>query len=1046
MHHYRLSAIRAPLMPALRLIITLACFFNLFLSPNTAALAAGGDLIPTFGDSGWVTSNLTAYAEAGVKVIVLADGKILAGQSAVSSDYNAGAFIFARYDANGALDMTFGTDGFTQVSFGTGYPALMDMAVDGDGKIVGAGMFSAPGGAARHFAIVRLCPDGALDQGGNCPDLQPKFGLNGTVLTQAQLDGPQNQSYAQAVAVQADNKIVAGGLTGGTGTPHKFALVRYNTDGSLDTTFDSDGIVSTTLSPDQDEINDLLVDCNQKIVAAGFTSNFTSGIQSFALARYNENGSLDGSFGAGGIVKTEIESTSSAYSIVEQSDGKLVAAGYTVTDDENWYQGFAVTRYNPDGGLDPSFGTNGIVIDYFDPIVQSDLASTVTLDAKGRILVGGTTYADLTYAKTVMGLARLCPDGSLDTGGCGSGGFGTGRIVLDPGTADLSIRSIAITSDDDYLAAGRVSNGGQNEFLMALIDSGDINSFTISGNAGIPGATLAYFDGTDQTVTADASGDYSLTVPADWSGAVTPQKTGYSFSPTSLTYNHISANQPDKDYAAQAITYTITGNVGVAGATLTFIDGTEKTATADASGDYSLSVSYNWSGALTPGKTGYRFTPAQRSYNNVTASLAGEDYAAEPIIYTITGNTTFAGVTLTYTDGTEKTVVSDSSGDYTLTVSYDWSGTITPTKPGFAFSPDSRTYQHVLSHQPGQDYTAAAITYTVSGNAGVAGVSLTYVDGTEKTVTSAAGGDYSFSVSYDWSGTVTPAKTGFTFDPANRNYTHITSNQTAQNYAAEAITYTISGNAGTAGASLTYVDGTEKTITADASGDYSLNVSYNWSGTITPAKPGFAFNPVSRTYNNVRSSQSNQDYWTDVITYTISGSVGIPGVTLTYTDGTEKTAVSDSSGSYILTVSYDWSGTVTPTRPGYTFYPTLQTYADLTANSINQDYGWSYNPPNLLPVSQVSALNFTLNWSACPGADGYTLDIARDPLFIDLLSGYTDRTVGNGTSFVVSGLSPHTTYFFRLHAHSGDVTSMFSLTGEATTAYGLFLPIIRQGP
>ncbi|MDQ1350693.1 MAG: hypothetical protein QG657_995, partial [Acidobacteriota bacterium] len=214
--------------------------------------------------------------------------------------------------------------------------------------------------------------------------------------------------------------------------------------------------------------------------------------------------------------------------------------------------------------------------------------------------------------------------------------------------------------------------------------------------------------------------------------------------------------------------------------------------------------------------------------------------------FTISGNAGAVGVTLSYTDGIAKTATSDGSGNYTFQVSYDWSGTVTPSLTGYTFSPVNRTYTNVLSNQTSQNYTATAITYSISGNAGIAGATLSYTDGSAKTATADGSGNYSFAVSYNWSGTVTPSYTGYSFTPANRTYTNVLSNQTSQNYTATAITYTISGNAGIAGATLGYTDGTPKTATADGSGNYSFTVSYNWSGTVTPSLAGYTFTPANR--------------------------------------------------------------------------------------------------------------------------------------------------------------------------------------------------------
>ena len=152
------------------------------------------------------------------------------------------------------------------------------------------------------------------------------------------------------------------------------------------------------------------------------------------------------------------------------------------------------------------------------------------------------------------------------------------------------------------------------------------------------------------------------------------------------------------------------------------------------------------------------------------------------------------------------------------------------------------------------------ITYTLSGNAGVAGATLSYVDGTPKTAAADGAGNYTFTVSSGWSGTVTPAKTGYTFAPASRTYANVLADQTVQNYTASAVTYTISGNAGVAGATLSYVDGTPKTAAADGTGNYTIAVPFGWSGTVTPAKTSYSFTPASRTYTNVLADQTAQNY------------------------------------------------------------------------------------------------------------------------------------------------------------------------------------------
>ena len=152
------------------------------------------------------------------------------------------------------------------------------------------------------------------------------------------------------------------------------------------------------------------------------------------------------------------------------------------------------------------------------------------------------------------------------------------------------------------------------------------NCFAISGNAGVSGATLNYTGG---STTADGSGNYSFDVKSGWSGTVTPSKSGYRFSPVSKTYSNVVADQPGQNYTATAL-YTISGNAGVAGATLSYTDGTPQTTTTASNGDYSFMVPSNWNGTVTPSHTCFNFTPSNRSYSNITANQTSQNYTAAP--------------------------------------------------------------------------------------------------------------------------------------------------------------------------------------------------------------------------------------------------------------------------------------------------------------------------------------------------------------------------------------------------------------------------------
>ena len=155
-----------------------------------------------------------------------------------------------------------------------------------------------------------------------------------------------------------------------------------------------------------------------------------------------------------------------------------------------------------------------------------------------------------------------------------------------------------------------------------------------------------------------------------------------------------------------------------------------------------------------------------------------DDISLTQTCVTISGNAGVAGATLNSTGGS---AIADGSGNYSFNVPFEWSGTVTPSKSGYVFSPVSRTYSNITTNQTAQNYTATAV-YLISGNVGVGGVTLSYTDGTPKTATSVSNGDYSFPVTNNWSGTVTPSHICFTFNPTNRTYSNVTADQTSQNY------------------------------------------------------------------------------------------------------------------------------------------------------------------------------------------------------------------------------------------------------------------------
>ncbi len=223
-----------------------------------------------------------------------------------------------------------------------------------------------------NFALVRYNTNGSLDT---------SFDTDGKVTTPVV---PGNSDYAYALAIQDDGKIVAAGYTS-DGLDADFALVRYNTDGSLDTSFHTDGIVTTDIGADIDIASAVSIQDDGKIVAGGSSWNGTD--DDFALVRYNTNGSLDTGFHTDGIVTTDMGTGNDlAYALAIQDDGKIVAAGSSWNGADN---DFALIRYNTDGSLDTTFHTDGIVITEVG--TDDDVAYALAIQADGKIVAAGSS-------------------------------------------------------------------------------------------------------------------------------------------------------------------------------------------------------------------------------------------------------------------------------------------------------------------------------------------------------------------------------------------------------------------------------------------------------------------------------------------------------------------------------------------------------------------------------------------------------------------------------------------------------------------------------
>ena len=455
-----------------------------------------GELETDFSTDGIATTEIGSAGDFGRAVAVQSDGKIVvAGNSYNGADHD---FAVVRYNADGSLDTGFGitSSGKITTAVGSGNDHGRAVAIDGNGKIVVAG--ESHNGSDMDFGVVRYNANGSLDTGfgtsttgkiripvsssgddsgqalaldgdGNIVvagygtdsnvdfavvrfdtdgSLDTDFSTDGKVLTTI---GPSND-FGRAVAIDGNGKIVVAGHRYGTGVnKHDFALVRYNADGSLDTGFSADGKQITVMSSGNNQAHAVAVQSDNKIVAAGYARNAIE--VGAALARYNTNGNLDTGFDGDGKATSFDSREDEARAVALQPDGKIVMAG---SSNNGSNDDFAVVRYNADGGLDTDFGEDGRATTEIGS--AGDFGRAVGVQADGKIVVAGNSYNGSNHD---FALVSYNADGTLDTG------FGTGgKVTTGVGSGDDYGRAVAVQSDGKIVVAGESHNGSDWDFAV----------------------------------------------------------------------------------------------------------------------------------------------------------------------------------------------------------------------------------------------------------------------------------------------------------------------------------------------------------------------------------------------------------------------------------------------------------------------------------------------------------------------------------------------------------------------------------------------------
>lgn len=511
--------------------------------------------------------------------------------------------------------------------------------------------------------------------------------------------------------------------------------------------------------------------------------------------------------------------------------------------------------------------------------------------------------------------------------------------------------------------------------LPAAVSGDELNAVTISGyvrasdGAGLEGVSVyGYYSYgyPSVTTTTDTQGYYQLEFPLGQSGSVGVCKHLYTFEPNTRYYSEPDADVTGADYTAIRCT-VISGHIGTAGGTPVqyaqvdpLYDG--QLDSTDENGFYQVGVPSGWTGTIRVTKPMLRFDPPEKFYENVTADLTDQDIEAIPYkcisgyVKTAAGEPVEGVIVRTpdiWSDYEDYICYTDADGYYCLRVPPGWSGRMYAEKWTYLFEPTTKTYDDVTSDIPGQNYTAIPFR-KISGHVRTAdgtpveGVSVLSHNehGSGSGAITDANGYYSVSVPPGWSGGIevyTYSKP-FSFDPAERIYENVTEDLTGQDILAIPFVQ-ISGYVrtpeGTPISDATVYSDASGRVYTDTNGCYSVLVPREWSGTIDVDKPNYKIEPEYRTYENVTSALSDQNF-TALSYLTIQGTVRTPDgkslaayISASY-DGVS--AVADDNGNYTCLVPPGWSGSLTAQRGLYVFEPDLKTYENVTSGLVDQDF------------------------------------------------------------------------------------------------------------
>jgi uncharacterized delta-60 repeat protein len=504
-----------------------------------------------------------------------------------------------RLFAAGDLDALFGSSGVTLQDLRARDDFAFATAIQPDGKILVAGKASTGTSTGNDFAVVRFNPNGTLDTtfgtggivvtdvgstsdvanaiaiqssgkivlvgesrvGTAQPDfamvrynadgsLDTSFGVGGRVLT----DFSGGNDSGRSVALTSDGRIVVAG-SATVGSVKRFALARYSADGVLDSTFNGTGKTTTLFTSGSAVANAVVVLADGSVVAAGTAMNLSTGASDLAAVRYIGSGAVDASFGSSGWLTVDLGGDGDvAYAVALQSDGQLVIAGSNL-DNSTGASDFCLVRISPSGAVDTTFGAGGsVVTDFYG---EYDQPTSMTLAADGKIVVAGLATLS---GVTGIGVARYSSDGVADAG------FGAGGTVMHSVGLMDAASGVAVDGAGNIIVGGySMSDAGKFDFVVAKL-VGRVNtaptanpggSYVVEAGGSVLLDGSGSFDPDGSIASYEWDLDYDgITFTADATGAT----TNFSAAGLSGVTRTVGLRVTDNEGATHTATVTVTVN------------------------------------------------------------------------------------------------------------------------------------------------------------------------------------------------------------------------------------------------------------------------------------------------------------------------------------------------------------------------------------------------------------------------------------------------------------------------------------------------------